>query len=314
MKIAVSGCLLGHSVRFDKGHKRDTFVMDELSSYAQYVSFCPEHLAFGSPRPSIRMVKEKDNLNIISNKTGENLTNALLEKSNQELEKIKSENIRAIIFKAKSPTCGLISSKVYLKNGFAEGKDDGVFAAKCKKAFGYLPMEEEGRLCDPWLRENFVMQLFAYDDFENFKEDAQMKSLVLFHQKYKFLLQSKDENIYRELGYIVGNHDKKSFEKILKEYEDKFKLAISQKSSIGKTRNVLEHMAGFLKTYLNKEEKQFFHGQIEDYANKIIPVIVPLSTLKIYATKYNVEYLLGQKFLEPYPKELALRSDIKSVR
>ena len=314
MKIAVSGCLLGQSIRFDKGHKRDSFIMDELSAYAEFISFCPEHLAFGSPRPSIRMVQEKENLNIISNKTGENLTTQLLEKSNIELEKIKAQSIRAIIFKSKSPTCGLMSSKVYLTNGNSERKDDGVFASLCRKEFGYLPMEEEGRLNDKWLRENFVMQVFAYDDFENFKEDAQMKDLVAFHQAYKFLLQAKDENIYRELGQIVGNHKPKPFARILEEYEQKFKIAISKKSSIGKTRNVLEHMTGFVKNFLNSEEKKFLHEQIIDYATKIVPVIVPLSTLKIYATKYNVEYLLGQKFLNPYPKELALRSDIKSVR
>lgn len=314
MKIAVSGCLLGQSIRFDKGHKRDAFVMDELSAYAEFVSFCPEHLAFGSPRPSIRMVQEENNLNIISNKTGENLTTRLLEKSHQELEKIKSQNIRAIIFKSKSPTCGLMSSKVYQTNGNVDAKDDGVFASLCRKEFGYLPMEEEGRLNDKWLRENFVMQIFAYDDFENFKEDAQMKDLVTFHQAYKFLLQAKDENIYRELGQIVGNHKPKAFDEILEEYEEKFKIAISKKSSVGKTRNVLEHMAGFVKNFLSSEEKQFLHEQISDYANKIVPVIVPLSTLKIYAKKYSVEYLLGQKFLSPYPKELALRSDIKSVR
>ena len=314
MKIAVSGCLLGEKIRFDKGHKRDTFIMEELSAYAEYISFCPENLAFGSPRPSIRMVKEDEALHIHSNKTGENLTEKLSLHANHELDKIKKEELRGIIFKSKSPTCGMMSSKVYLPNGFAEGKDDGVFVALCKKEFGYLPMEEEGRLCDPWLRENFVMQLFAYASFENFKEEAQMKDLVDFHQSYKFLLQSKDETIYRALGKIVGNHENKAFEEILQEYEELFKQAIAKKSSVGKTRNVLEHMAGFLKNFLSSEEKQMLHEQVDDYADKIIPVIVPLSTLKLYATKYEVTYLLGQRFLEPYPKKLALRSDVKSVK
>jgi uncharacterized protein YbgA (DUF1722 family)/uncharacterized protein YbbK (DUF523 family) len=314
MKIAVSGCLLGEKIRFDAGHKRDDFIVDELGKYAEYISFCPEHLAFGSPRTSIRMVKDEEHLKILSNKTGEDLSDVLLQTSQDELQRIKKENIRGIIFKSKSPTCGMSSSKVYLPNGFAEGKDDGVFASLCKKEFGYLPMEEEGRLCDAWLRENFVMQLFAYDAFERFKKDATMKNLVDFHQSYKFLLQSKDEKIYRELGYIVGNHEKKSFEETLQAYEMLFKSAISKKSSIGKTRNVLEHMAGFLKKFLNKEEKQMLHEQIDDCVAKIIPLIVPLSTLKLYATKYAVTYLLGQKFLNPYPKELALRSDIKSVK
>jgi len=315
IKIAVSACLLGEKVRFDKGHKRDEFVIDELGKYAEFVSFCPENIAFGSPRPSIRMVRgENDSLHIVSNKTKEDLTEVLDAHSKAELQKIKSQNIRGIILKSKSPTCGLMSSKVYLENGFAEGKDDGVFASMCKSEFGYFPIEEEGRLSDAWLRENFVMQLFAYDDFEEFSRDAKMGDLVEFHKAYKFLLQSKDEKIYRELGQIVGNHEQKSFENILAEYELLFKMAISQKSSVGKTRNVLEHMSGFVKNFLDSSEKQMLHGLIDDYAAKIVPLVVPLSTLRLYATKYEVNYLLEQKFLNPYPKELALRSDIKSTK
>ncbi len=314
MKIAVSGCLLGEEIRFDRGHKRDTFLVDELGKYAEFISFCPENLAFGTPRPTIRMVKEDDRVKIVSNKDGKELGDPLLQASQRELEKIKAEEIRGIVFKSKSPTCGLKSSRVYLPNGFAAQKDDGVFASACKKEFDYLPMEEEGRLNDMWLRENFVMQLFAYDHFEVFKKDATMKDLVVFHQSYKFLLQSKEDMLYRELGRVVANHEKKSFEEVLQAYEKRFKMAIAKKSGIGKTRNVLEHMAGFLKNFLNAQEKKMLHEQIEDFSNKIVPLIVPISTLKLYATKYEVAYLLGQKFLDPYPKDLALRSDIKSVK
>jgi uncharacterized protein YbgA (DUF1722 family)/uncharacterized protein YbbK (DUF523 family) len=315
LKIAVSACLLGEKVRFDKGHKRDDFVMDELGRYAEFISFCPEHFAFGSPRPSLRVVKnDKEEMTIISNKTGENLTDALMVTSLADVEKLKNANIGGIVLKSKSPSCGMMSAKVYLENGFNDGKADGMFAALCRKEFPLLPMEEEGRLLDPWLRENFVMQVFAYDRFEKFKTNAQMKDLVLFHQHNKFLLQSKDEILYRNLGNIVANHDKKQFIEVLAEYEFAFKTAIATKSSTGKTRNVLEHMAGFLKNFLDTNEKKMLHEQIDDYAAKIIPVIVPLSTLKIYVNKYNVEYLLGQTFLEPYPKGLALRSDIKSVK
>ncbi|MDY0122227.1 MAG: DUF523 and DUF1722 domain-containing protein [Sulfurimonas sp.] len=315
MKIAVSACLLGEKVRFDKGHKRDEFVMDELSRYAEFVSFCPEHFAFGSPRPSIRVVRnDAKDLRIISNKTGEDLTEQLRATSQDDLEKVKASDVVGIIFKSKSPSCGMMSAKVYLENGFADGKDDGMFASMCRKEFPLLPMEEEGRLLDPWLRENFVMQVFAYDAFERFKVSATMKDLVLFHQNNKFMLQSKDDILYRQLGKIVGNHEHKAFKDILAEYELLFKTAIAKKSSVGKIRNVLEHMAGFVKKFLTSQEKEMLHEQIEDYAHKIIPVVVPLSTLKIYATKYDVEYLLGQTFLNPYPKELALRSDIKSVK
>jgi len=314
MILAVSGCLLGHKVRFDKGHKRDSFVMDELSAYAEYVSFCPEDMAFNSPRPSIRVVQKGEKNHIISNKTQEDLSEQLLESSQKDFDSISKHKLSGIIFKAKSPSCGLGSAKVYLENGFAAAKGDGMFAKMCKEAYPLLPMEEEGRLCDAWLRENFIMQLFAYDAFETFKENASFAKLVDFHTKHKFLLQAKDETLYRQLGKIVGNHEAKDFSLILAEYELLFKTAIAKKSSAGKTRNVLEHMAGFLKNYLSKEEKILLHEQIEDCALKIIPMIVPLSTLKIYATKYEISYLLEQAFLNPYPKVLGLRSSVESLK
>lgn len=313
MRLAISSCLLGNRVRFDKGHKLDHFITDELSLYAEYVSFCPEDSAFGSPRPSVRLVHGESDCRVVSNKNGADLTTALHKASQTELEHIQKEPLCGIIFKSKSPSCGLNSAKAYLENGFAEGKTDGVFAKLCKTHFNLLPMEEEGRLNDPWLRENFVMQLFAYDDFETFKAKSPiMGSLVSFHQSYKFMLQSKDEVIYRKLGKIVGNHHQQDFYKTLTEYEHLFKTVIGHKSSIGKTRNVLEHMAGFIKNNVSQVEKDTLHEQISDYASKLTPLITPLSTLKLFAQKYECHYLLGQKFLHPYPKELALRSHINS--
>ncbi len=313
MRIAVSSCLLGNRVRFDSGHKHDHFITDELSQYAEFVPFCPENLAFGNPRPSLRMVREGESLIIRSNKDGSDLTHRLMQASQDDLQRISAHPLTGIIFKSKSPSCGLMSAKAYLPNGFAEGKENGMFAQLCHDAFPYLPMEEEGRLNDPWLRENFMMQLFAYDDFEHFKQTGPgMKELVDFHQSYKFMLQSKDERSYRELGKLVGSHDRSNFNALFKNYEVGFKKAIAHKSSIKKTRNVLEHMAGFVKNEMSEIEKKTLHAQIKDYADKIIPLITPLSTLCMFAHQYKATYIIGQKFLHPYPKSLALRSDIRS--
>jgi uncharacterized protein YbgA (DUF1722 family) len=157
------------------------------------------------------------------------------------------------------------------------------------------------------------MQVFAYDRFEKLKAASPtLNDLVMFHTAHKFLLQAKDEQLYRELGNIVANRNALSFETLLGQYELGFKTAISRKSSIKRTRNVLDHLAGFFKKELTKSEKETLHDQIRDYANKIIPLIVPLSTILLYARKYDTKYLLEQTFLEPYPKTLALRSNIKS--
>ena len=313
MKIAVSGCLLGEEIRHNGGHKRDDFITEMLGRYAEFVSFCPEHLAFGTPRDSIRLVNTSDGIIVQKNKNSEDVTGALTQTSEEELEKIAQQPLGGIILKSKSPSCGLGSTVLYRANGYAEKKGSGVFAQMCQKKFPLLPIEEEGRLQDPWLRENFVMQLFAYDDFETFKASKPaMKDLVAFHQSYKFMLQSKDDQSYRELGNIVANRHGDTFEALLAAYETHFKETIAHKSSIGKTRNVLEHIAGFLKKHLSEVEKRTLHEQIRDYAAKIVPLITPLSTLDMLAKEYQVSYLLGQKFLHPYPKELALRSDIRS--
>lgn len=313
MTLAVSGCLLGEKVRFDGGHKHDRFITEALGSYAEFVSFCPEQLAFGTPRPSLRLVSELENVIVQSNKTQEDLSAALDEASQSELKKLSKNALSGIIFKSRSPSCGMGSAKLYLSNGFAAGKDDGVFVKACKTAYPLLPMEEEGRLQDPWLRENFVMQLFAYDAFERLKSEApNMNLLVNFHTRYKFLLQAKDEIRYRELGKIVGNQEKSPFNTVFESYETLFKTAIAQKSSIKRNCNVLEHMAGFFKRELSAGEKVTLHEQIKDYANKITPLITPLSTLQLFAKKYNTTYLLNQVFLNPYPKELALRSHLES--
>lgn len=315
MNIAVSACLLGEKVRYDGGHKRDRFITDELSKYADYMAFCPEAIAFGTPRPSIRTVVYEDGVHIITNKESIDVTQTLLEFSNKELERVSDFAPSGIIFKSKSPSCGMRSSKAYLPNGFCEGKIDGMFVDLCKKRFPLIPMEEEGRLVDDWLRENFIMQVFAYESFEKLKKsDPSMNDLVLFHTKNKFMIQAKDEKLYREMGKVVGNHEQKSFDDIFVEYELMFKSAIAKKSSRKRDRNVLEHMSGFFKNELTSVEKEMLHEQITEYAQKIIPLIAPLSTIHMYAKKYNTKYLLDQTFLTPYPKELALRSSLTSSK
>jgi uncharacterized protein YbgA (DUF1722 family)/uncharacterized protein YbbK (DUF523 family) len=311
MTLAVSACLLGEKIRFDGGDKHDRFITDELGQFAQFVPFCPEHIAYGTPRPSVRLVRVHDGVRVRSNKDGSDLTGALERESAHELERISAEPLCGIIFKSKSPSCGMKSAKRYLENGFCEGKEDGVFMAMCRERFPHLPMEEEGRLQDMWLRENFVMQVFAYDRFERFRVSSpDMKELVKFHTEHKFMLQSKNEMLYRQLGNVVANRDALPFETVLERYEHLFKTAIAHKSSIKRTRNVLEHMAGFFKNVLSREEKKILHGHIRDYAQKIVPLIVPLSTIRLYAKKYNTAYLLDQRFLDPYPKTLSLRSHL----
>ncbi|AHJ12630.1 YbgA family protein [Sulfurospirillum multivorans] len=311
LKIAVSACLLGEPIRYDKTGQRDRFITDKLGKYASFVPFCPEHLAFGTPRETIRIVLENERKKVITVFSKNDVTEAMNEAVEHELHKIQNEEICGIILKSKSPSCGLGSTKYY-NGAMSEGKKDGLFALTCKEHFVDFPIEEEARLIDPWLRENFVMQLFAYEDAVQLQKNIQtMQELVSFHTAYKFLLQSKHEGNYRLLGKIVANHEKNSLQEITQMYLALFKKTIAYKDSIGKTVNVLQHMVGFFKKELTSSEKAELHMQIEEFRDEIIPLIAVMSTIEFLAKKYNTTYLLGQKFLNPYPKDLSLRSMIQ---
>lgn len=311
LKIAVSACLLGEPIRYDKTGQRDRFITNKLGKYASFVPFCPEHLAFGTPRETIRIVLEGEHKKVLTVFSKKDVTEAINEAVEQELHKIQDEEICGIILKSKSPSCGLGSAKYYTEK-MSEGKKDGLFAFTCKEHFVDFPIEEEARLIDPWLRENFVMQLFAYEDAMLLQKNIRtMQELVVFHTAYKFLLQSKHEANYRLLGKIVANHDKKSLKEITEAYSALFKKTIAYKSTIAKTVNVLQHMVGFFKKELSSGEKQALHLQIEEFRDEIIPLIAVMSTIEFLAQKYTTTYLLGQKFLNPYPKDLALRSTIQ---
>ena len=313
MKLAVSSCLLGNEIRYNAGHKRDRFITDTLSKYCDFTPFCPEDLAFGTPRDAIRLVENKKGLSVRKVDGSADVSKALSDACSSEVDRIDMHSLSGIIFQAKSPSCGYGSAKTYLENGYSSGKTDGVFVSACKEANPNLPMEEEARLIDPWLRENFIMQLFAYDAMKNFANEAkEFNELVTFHTAYKFLLLSKDEPIYRALGQIVANHEKKPFTEVVTEYKALFEQAIAKKSKVGKTVNVLDHMVGFFKNDLTSDEKGIIRKQVNLYKDMVVPLISVISMIKLFATKHNCKYLLGQKFLDPYPEELALRSDIKS--
>ncbi len=312
MLLAVSSCLLGNNVRYDGTNQKNKFILDILSKYANFVHFCPEHLALGTPRETIRIISEKNKIFLKTVFTQEDVTEKLHESSLKEVFKLKELPICGIILKSKSPSCGLGDAKYY-ENGMPQGKKDGIFAALCKDKFPYIAIEDEARLNDAWLRENFIMQIFAYNDMQNLTHNiTKISELVEFHTSYKYLLHSKNEFLYRQLGKIVANQESQSLQDIVNSYKEIFFQAISIKSKISKTVNVLEHMAGFFKKELIKEEKLELKKLINDYKNKIVPLITVIVLIKLLSVKYNKEFLLKQKFLHPYPDELALRSDIKS--
>ncbi len=318
IKIAVSSCLLGTNCNYSGSHNRDDFVFHELSKFVEFIPFCPEITMLGTPRETIRLVKIDGIESVIGNATGKNYTEELTRISKESVENIMAQgDICGFIFKAKSPSCGIERVKLYsTKNNSLEPYTTaGVMAKMVLENYPLLPIEDNNRLLDSWLRENFVMQLFAYFDFLEFKKRAsKINDLVIFHTGYKFLMMSKSTKAYNELGSIVANREKLPFEEVLKKYEKAFNEALKLKNSRKKSFNALQHMYGFVKDFVGEDEKEAILEQFEDFKNGTIPIISAVSMLELFAKKYECKYLLGQKLLHPYPKELRLRSDIKAFK
>jgi uncharacterized protein YbgA (DUF1722 family)/uncharacterized protein YbbK (DUF523 family) len=316
MKLGISSCLLGSMCRYDGGHSKDKFIVNVLADYFEFVPFCPEREIFPTPREAIRQVKIDGEIKIKTSNTNKDVSQEVEDISKEIVNRIEEEMLCGYILKSKSPTCGMARVKVYSESvGMAENIGVGVFAQELKDKYPLLPLEEEGRLADPWLRENFLMQIFAYKHmFELLQSSPCFKDLVDFHTSYKYLIYSKSHEAYKSLGQIVANHDKKSLETVLQEYKIGFLKAIYEKGSISNTYNVLLHIFGYFKTYISKEEKQEILETLDEFKQEIIPLIAVMKIINLYTNKFNIEYLKIQKFLNPYPKELALRSTTKAFK
>ena len=318
MKLGISACLLGTACRYDGVGASDKFVIGTLQKYFETVAYCPETIIWGSPRVAIRQVlNETGELRIVtSTKDPKDKTKELEDISIECAEKVKDDDLCGFVLKSASPTCGMERVKVYkplnapsVKNGV------GLFAKQLQEKYPYLPMEEEGRLMDPWLRENFLMQIFAYQDLHKFlKSNPSFNDLVIFHTSYKYLIYAKAQKSYSNLGKIVANHDKKQLPEVLEEYRIEFLKAIALKGSVSKTYNVLLHIFGYFKKLITKEEKEIILASLEEYKEKIIPLIAVMKLINLYVNRFDVQYLKVQKFLNPYPSELALRSDVKAYK
>ncbi|CAA6813216.1 MAG: COG1683: Uncharacterized conserved protein / FIG143828: Hypothetical protein YbgA, partial [uncultured Campylobacterales bacterium] len=297
MNLGVSSCLIGNKCRYDGDAKTDDFVSQTLGKYFELIPYCPEAEIFGIPRESIRQINIDGKTQILSNSTKRNLTKPLEAKCHELALRFENDNLSGFVFKSKSPTCGVERVKVYQGDNRPSKWDGvGVFVKEVKSLYPYLPIEEEGRLNDSWLKENFMAQVYAYADLKNLLQTKEYKSLVDFHTNYKYLIYSKSQVQYKVLGNIVANHLKKDFKEVLNTYSQEFLKTISIKNSINKTYNVLEHLFGYFKTMISSIEKKEILKIMNEYKEGIIPLIAVIKIINLYVIKFDVKYLKTQKF------------------
>jgi len=315
IKIGVSSCLLGEQVRFDGGHKRSDFLVDTLGGFVEFVPVCPEmEIGLGVPRETLRLVRDGNAAGIarlVTNKTGVDHTDKMNAYAEQRVNALGREQISGYVLKKDSPSCGMERVRVYGPSGIPSRDGSGLFAAALIRRYPSLPVEEEGRLTDPHLRENFVERVFAYRRLHAFFASRwTLGGLVQFHTVHKLVLMAHSPKVYDELGRFVANAKRLERDKIPEHYEPAFMEALKKLATTARHTNVLHHMLGYLRHHLDGNARNELVTLIEDYHRGLVPLVVPITLFRHYVRKFGVAYLQGQVYLDPHPKELMLRNHV----
>ena len=310
LRIGVSSCLLGQEVRFDGGHKKDQFLVQELAKQVEWVPVCPElEVGMGVPREAVRLVKgDSGGPRMVGVRSGDDWTERMHAYSEKRLKALERLELSGYVFKSKSPTCGIERVKVYGPNGMPEKNGRGLFAEAFMHRFPWLPIEDEGRLNDPLLRENFIEKVFAYHRWLIFTKDRfSVGKLVEFHARHKYLLLSHSDKHLRELGRIVAGAKGKPPEEVKHAYATAFFAAMDVKTSAKKHVNVLQHIVGFFKEKLDGGDRKEIVESIEEYRVGHVPRIVPTTLILHHLRRHEIPYMMDQYYLSPHPKELILK-------
>ena len=312
IKLGVSQCLLGEKVRYDGGHKHDRFITDTLGQYVEYIPVCPEvECGFPVPREPFRLVGKANSPRLVTINTKTDHTDKMLKWAKKRLAELEKEGLSGFIFKKGSPSSGMERVKVYTEKGVPSKSGSGIFARAFMEHFPLVPVEEEGRLRDPKLRENFIERIFVFKRWrELLSEKKSRGNLVAFHTRHKLLILSHSEKLYREMGKLVADAKKHSPGRLYETYQTLFMEALSLKTTVKKNVNVLLHLMGYFKKELNPDEKKELLEIIENFRKEYVPLIVPITIINHLVRKYNQPYLKEQLYLNPHPIELKLRNHV----
>jgi uncharacterized protein YbgA (DUF1722 family)/uncharacterized protein YbbK (DUF523 family) len=294
IRIGISSCLLGEKVRYDGGHKLDRFLADTLCPFVQYVPVCDP----ASPR-------------LVTSRTHIDHTERMRRWAAERVAGLSKEGLSGFIFKSNSPSSGMERVRVYAASGIPVKTGVGMFARAFMERFPLLPVEDEGRLHDPAIRENFIERVFATRRLTGLLEGRKsIGALVAFHSSHKLQILAHSEKHYREIGRLVSRGRGMPLGELYDEYGRLFMEALRLKATARKNANVLMHMAGYFKRELTADEKSELLQNIELYRSETIPLIVPVTLIGHYVRKYDEPYLKGQTYLHPHPVELKLRNHV----
>jgi uncharacterized protein YbgA (DUF1722 family)/uncharacterized protein YbbK (DUF523 family) len=311
LRIGISSCLLGDEVRFDGGHKRDAFLTETLAPFVEWVRVCPEvEVGMGVPREPVRLIRKNGDTRMIATRSGVDHTDAMRTFAERRTRQLASLDLRGYVLKKDSPSCGMERVKVF-DGASATRTGVGTYAEILKARLPALPVEEEGRLCDPVLRENFIERVFAFDRLRAlFDGRWTLGSLVAFHTAQKMALLAHSTTAYQALGRLVAGGKGMPRAELQRQYERGFMTTLARPATPKRNTNVLMHMAGHLKKVVDEASKLELLGSIDEYRRELVPLVVPLTLLRHHVRVHGIAYLAGQTYLEPHPRELMLRNHV----
>jgi len=310
IKLGISSCLLGEPVRYDGGNKLDRFLRDTLGRFVEWVPVCPEvECGLPVPRESMRLVGDPDNPRLITVRSGIDHTKRMTEWAAEKVKELEGRNLCGFVFKTRSPSSGMRGVKIYTTSGMPSRTGRGLFAARFMKHFPLIPVEDEGRLHDMKIRENFIERVFVYHRWRALTAEGPTPGkLVDFHTRHKYLIMAHSPEHLRRLGRLVAEGMIRRG--LYAEYLEVLMEGLKRTATIRKNVNVLQHIMGYFKNILAADEKQEILELISRYHKGYVPLVVPLVLLQHYVRKYDEPYLCDQVYLSPHPVELMLRNHV----
>jgi uncharacterized protein YbgA (DUF1722 family)/uncharacterized protein YbbK (DUF523 family) len=314
LRLGISACLLGHAVRHDGGHKRDPFLTELLGPFVEWVPVCPEvELGMGVPRPSIRLERGQSSLRLVDPRTGDDHAGPMRAFAAERVAHLETLELSGYVLKKDSPSCGMERVRVWSRIPDRPPDRDGrgLFAAVLMQRLPLLPVEEEGRLHDARLRENFVERVFAYRRLRAlFAPGWRGGDLVRFHTAHKLALLAHEPHAYQALGRLVARAKTLPRTELPARYGAGFMAALAKVATPARHANVLQHVLGYFRRRLDAAARAELAALIEDYRRGLVPLVVPITLIRHHVRALGVPYLSDQVYLDPHPRELMLRNHV----
>lgn len=309
-RVGISTCLLGENVRYDGGHARDRFLTDTFGQFVEWVPVCPEvETGFGTPREAVHLAGDPADPRLVTVRSGVDVTDRMKRWAAKRLKELEGDNLVGFIFKSRSPSSGMERVKVFDEKGVPRTVGTGIWARAFMDRFALLPVEDDGRLNDPDIRENFIERVFCLSRYRDaMRPRRSLRALVDFHTRHKLQVMAHSPKLLKEMGALVAHARERALPDVCSEYETLLMEALKLHATTGKNTNVLQHALGYFKKTLSPDEKREMLEVVAAYRDGLVPLVVPVTLLSHYVRKYDEPYLASQTYLSPHPAELKLRN------